>query len=249
MPTSHFLLLPGELRNRIYSFCIEPKTRYFLKNPRSNTFKKLRPFGVYGSLYHACRQTRAEFGSWYMASTTLQVHQITLNVFLGTFYPFLNKPQAKEIIHVKAHEVPRHATTGISGVQGNIHIQVYFGARFDATLLVQLVLKYPAVKITFAEAAPSLRLANALNELFADLSSGKFRLDFKHIFDRFWVTCSRVPEVAYSLQAGRTIEDIPVPNGITDPRLVLYHNGAPAMEDFAIMIQSEDVIRHSAPSR
>jgi hypothetical protein len=249
MATSQFLLLPGELRNRIYSFCSETKAREVPRKPRSSIKTQRALFGIYGSLQYACRQTRAEFGPMYMASTVLKVHQPTLDGFLRTFYPHLKTLHAKgtDSYHIKVPKVPDFPLKGISGVQGNIHIKTYFGTQLDATLLMQLCLDSPAVKVTFMEASASLRLAHALNKLFANLSSGRFRPDFCRTFDRVWIICNAYPTITYSLQSGRTIDNIPVSDGVSDPRRILYHNGAPAMEDFAVTIQSDGIIRRSSP--
>ncbi|KAL1792513.1 hypothetical protein ACET3X_009020 [Alternaria dauci] len=162
------LALPGELRNRIYEFCVEPKALYIPRHPiRTKKHYAHARCGLYGSLRNVCRQTRAEFGSSYMAKNVMVLHQITANAFLKTFYPDLRQPK------VSSGEPPLEHGTADSSVQGNILIMSYFGQPYDATPLARLCMKYPNFNVTFTDASACLRLAVLLDGFFANISSGE----------------------------------------------------------------------------
>ncbi|KAI4943316.1 hypothetical protein J4E91_009515 [Alternaria rosae] len=139
MSTSTFLSLPGEIRNRIYEYCIESKAIQIPRMPkRSKNPYEYVCCGLYGSLRNVCRQTRAEFGPMYMAKTVLVIHQVTANKFLYSFYPELRKQElvASEQLQRDRPTDKLPVSTGVPGVQGNIQIITYFGLRYDATPLI-----------------------------------------------------------------------------------------------------------------
>jgi hypothetical protein len=245
MPTSPFLALPGELRNRIYELCVEPKP---IKLPRMP--KKMEKsyahvhWGLYGCLRNVCKQTRAEFGPIYMARTVLVIHQVTANTFLKSFYhdPRRQRVPANEQLQ-SSHLTDK---LGASTTTGNIQIITYFGLRWDATLLVRLCAKYPALKVTLNEASACLRLAPTVKDFFTSISSGAFR---PRGFQRIEITCSTLPDIRFTFQNERAMEDMMKRVGELDPRQSVIKSGAPAMDAFAILFAaaSGGMYKHSAP--
>ena len=247
MSTSPFLSLPGELRNRIYDFCTEPKPRQLPRSPRPEYSH--RPFGLYGSLQYACRQVRTEFRPVYMARTALIVHQSTADTFLKIFYPqstrnsLSNEAQSAER---SAYELPAFNQTAIYGVQGNIQLRTYFGQRYDATLLARLCIQHKHFRVTFLEASASLDIAPALTEFFAQLSAGIFSLDLENLFMKISIVCSRYPTVAFVFHPGRSMKDLVASDGISDPRELLARMGAPPMTAFTILFRSAEFSRRAS---
>ncbi|CAE7179011.1 hypothetical protein P3342_002237 [Pyrenophora teres f. teres] len=247
MSTSPLLSLPGELRNRIYEFCTEPKPRQLPRNPKPDYAR--RPFGLYGSLQYTCQQVRTEFRPIYLARTALIVHQITVDTFLRTFYPQPTKVvPSNEVQSAKSkpQELPAFIPTAIYGVQGNIHIRTYFGQRYDATLLARLCLHHKQLKVTFLEASASLSIAPALTGFFANLSSGIFFLDMKKLFMKISITCSRYPTIALTFHPGRSIKDVVASDGTSDPRKLLARMGAPPMSEFTVLFKSAQFSRRAS---
>lgn len=239
------LALPGELRNRIYEFCVEPKALYIPRHPkRTKKHYAHARWGLYGSLRNVCRQTRAEFGSSYMAKNVMVLHQITANAFLKTFYPDLRQPK------VPSGEPPLERGTADSSAQGNILIMSYFGQPYDATPLARLCMNYPNFNVTFTDASACLRLAVLLDGFFANISSGTFRPDFERLIQKVEISCSMQPEMRFTFQSRRAMEDFVEQSGIADPRQVLMKMGAPPMNGFAILFGDDtgDVYKHSALS-
>jgi hypothetical protein len=179
-----------------------------------------------------------------MARTVLVVHEITANTFLKSFYPDPGRQ------HVPANEQLQssHLTDrlGASTTTGNIQIITYFGLRWDATLLVRLCAKYPALKVTLNEASACLRLAPTVKDFFTSISSGTFR---PHVFQKIEITCSTLPDIRFTFQNERAMEDMMTRVGELDPRQSMIKSGAPAMDAFAILFAAESggMYKHSAP--
>jgi len=188
----------------------------------------------------------------YMAKTVLVVHQITANAFLEAFYPELRqlKLSSEEPLLKRCTDVlPASSTNAVSGVHGNIMIISYFGNRYDATPLVRLCMKHPNFKVTFTDASACLRLAVLLDDFFTKVSSGAFRPDLEHMFQRVEISCSLLPEMRFTFQSGRTMHDIVAQDGTADPRQSLIEMGAPPLNAFAILFtaETESVYKYSAP--
>jgi hypothetical protein len=132
----------------------------------------------------------------YMAETVHVVHQVTANTFLYSLYPELRQQNelASEQLQSGCQTDKHHASTSVSGLQGNIQIITYFGHEYDATPLIHLCVKNPAFKVSFTDASACLRLGCLVNDFFATISSGAFRPHMKRI-QRIAITCSTQPEI------------------------------------------------------
>ena len=236
MSTLTFLSLPGEIRNRIYEYCVEPKPRQLLRMPkRPRKHYRNTRYGLYGSLRNVCKQTRAEFGPMYMAETVHAVHQVTANTFLYSLYPELRQQNelASEQLQSGCRTDKHHASTSASGLQGNIQIITYFGHEYDATPLIHLCAKNPAFKVSFTDASACLRLGCLVNDFFATISSGAFRPHMKRI-QRIAITCSTQPEITLFLPCS-VADDLMAHVG--DPRQAMNEMGAPPMDAFAVVFR------------
>jgi hypothetical protein len=238
------LLLPGELRNRIYGYCVEPKRRELLRNPKP-TGIFLRSFGDYGSLRYVSRQLRAEFSPIYNANTVTKIHQPDVNSFITTFYPQVTnldrKRQEKKAISV----FPNLAPSSISGIQGNILIKIYFGHSFNATPLACLCLQHPMVRVRFFDMVATLRLAAELDAFFVSMSTGIFVPDLENTIQRIQIQCSRRPEINFLLhpEAQRQHEEAYPQDKYFDARERLVSMGGPAMESFTITMGEYGYVR------
>jgi hypothetical protein len=242
MSTSYFLLLPGELRNHIYSFCTEPKPprlRRFPKCLRDKSAIK-HTFGLYGSLQYVCQQVRGEFTPIYMWTTMMTLHLPTAYRFLKTFYPQLGGSITERSETTNEATIStRSALMDIGSVQGNIRIQMYFGQTLRVTDFVRLCQNHHNVKVTFSDATASLRLRPEMNELFADISSKKFCPDLNHTFDNIFLHCRHDSWVTFVVRAGSTFNDAFAGKTATpDPRALLISMGAPALESFHVKIRT-----------
>jgi len=251
MSTSPLLSLPGEIRNRIYEYCVEPKAIQLPRMPKraEKPYEHVR-FGLYGSLRNVCRQTRAEFGSMYMAKTVLVIHQVTAHKFFYSFYPGLRKQNGfgNEPLQPGRPTDELPVSTGVPGVQGNIRITTYYGLRYDTRLLVRLCAKYPSVKVAFTDASACLDLASSVDDFFAHISSGAFRPHLELVFQRIDITCSTVPEICFTFYSREIMEKAMKRVGEVDSRQALIEMGAPAMDAFAILFtDATSVYKHSAP--
>ncbi|OAL57223.1 hypothetical protein IQ07DRAFT_627102 [Pyrenochaeta sp. DS3sAY3a] len=139
--SSRLLALPGELRNHIYTFCIEPSSPIRSRGPRKSTETR-HSLGQYGSLMHVCHQTRTEFSPMYFARTPVVLHQPAVNLYIQTFYPGVTREISKgesRSANLEDRILPAftHARRDWN-VQGNIHVASYFGFQFNAAVLVHL---------------------------------------------------------------------------------------------------------------
>ena len=238
MSTSTFLSMPGEIRNRVYEYCIEPKAIQIPRMPKrsKNPYEHAR-CGLYGSLRNVCRQTHAEFGPMYMAKTVLVIHQVTANKFLYSFYPELRKQQllASEQLQRDRTTDKLPVSTGVPGVQGNIQIITYFGLRYDATPLVRLCTMHPAFKVAFKDASACLHLASSVRDFFVTISSGAFRPHLERILERIEIICSTVPQIWFTFHSSNVMEKSMARVGKVDPRQALIEMGAPPMDTFAVV--------------
>jgi hypothetical protein len=231
--TSPFLLLPGELRNRIYTFCIESKHRKLRRKPRRNS-KFTRPCGVYGNLQYVCRQLHAEFRPFYAARTVVEVHQPSVNDFIATCYPHAKTSRSLEDEDRNKSQISGEAYS--PQVQGNLRIIVYFGFTFDAKPLMRLCVRYPAICVDLSNASACLHLGGELKELFASISSGAFQLDVETAFESITIQCSLHASLIFCLRQGVEIGDV-APR-IMDLRDWLLSQGAPSMNKFAVVLKS-----------
>ncbi|KAF2871700.1 hypothetical protein BDV95DRAFT_46827 [Massariosphaeria phaeospora] len=81
------LNLSGELRNKIYGYCIEAATQDLaLRAPPTEVC-----FGggnrQFAALAHSCRKIRAEFQPLYLRHNQVRMRFLGLNQYLETFYP------------------------------------------------------------------------------------------------------------------------------------------------------------------
>jgi hypothetical protein len=229
--TSPFLLLPGELRNRIYNFCTERKPRKLRHKPRQNP-NFTRPCGDYGNLQYVCRQLYSEFRPFYAARTVVEVHQPWVNAFIAICYPDAGDPLLQD----------KNSSTK---VQGNLRIVVYFGFTFDAIPLMQLCMRHPSIRVDFSNASASLQLAGQLRELFASISSGAFRLNVEHFFEAIAIQCNRNASIVFHLRQG--VEEAEDMARIEDLRSWLLIRGAPGMNGFTIVLKLHSREESSPP--
>jgi hypothetical protein len=229
------LLLPGELRNRIYGYCVEPKRRKLLRNPKP-TGIFLRSFGDYGSLRYVCRQMRVEFSPIYNAATVVEIHQPSVNSFIATFYPHVTKLAGSKQEKKPTSNFPNFAPSSTSGIQGNILIRTYFGHSFNATLLAHLCLQHPTVRVRFFDLITTLKLAAELDAFFVSLSTGIFLPDLENTIQNIQIRCSRSPEINFLLhpEAQRQHEEAYPQDKYFDARERLVSMGGPAMKSFTI---------------
>lgn len=242
--TSPILLLPGELRNRIYSYCLEPKQRRLLRKPKPID-NRVHDRGRYGSLRYVCRQLRTEFTSVYNAHTVIVIHQPSVDAFIGTFYPQVAESFAKKRDKSAAETSFDCAYTGSSSIQGNLRIQTHFGLLFNANLLFYLCIQHPTVKVRFLDASASLQLASGLDALF---QPGMFLSDLKNSLWTMEFTCSRKPQITLIYCAKVQARHDELRRRQSDYGHVkerLRNLGGPAMEDFNITIGPCGDVKHA----
>jgi hypothetical protein len=231
--TAPLLLLPGELRNHIYSFCVEPRLRILRSRSKFNGDYR-RASGEYGNLRCVCRQIRKEFAPIYASKTTIRLQQSAVDLCIKAFLPHFTRKAASKI-------PPGLAREFFTRPADNIQIVFRFGYPFDVTALIHLCQQYHQIRIIFREASASLRLVGELNELFAKILSGTFRPDIVNVFEYITIQCSREPEIAFKLHEGAVFNELE-PNGVeVDLAKWLRNMGAPAMESFKLCLLQDSV--------
>ncbi|KAI8931081.1 hypothetical protein NX059_012092 [Plenodomus lindquistii] len=84
---SRLLSLPGELRNRIYDYCVDD-SRVSFHTGRSELKGNAIEYDGYLGFTQTCRQTRSEFRPQYMRATTFMMPDASaLDKFLDIFFP------------------------------------------------------------------------------------------------------------------------------------------------------------------
>lgn len=228
------LLLPGELRNRVYGFCSEPKFRAVPRKPRRNVDYARLP-GQYGSLQYVCRQIHTEFSPIYRARTVMQLHQPAVDWYIRTMYS-QNSAIGKRLGSVRAVSGVDCASLDGHDEQGNLHIMLYHGVLMDFTLLLQFCTRYPTIKITFHEASASLRLTPDLHGLISAISTGLLQPDWANTIQSIWVCCSRSPVIKVQLHQNPTNRGLGTREKDEDARAWFMGMGAPEMRQFGISV-------------
>ncbi|CAG5155870.1 uncharacterized protein ALTATR162_LOCUS3876 [Alternaria atra] len=170
-PNSRLLDLPGELRNKIYSFCIEPGPVPL----RLRHEDKVKPVGKYRCFAQTCRQIRHEFHLTYMEQTTFRLESTYHYArYIRDFYPLTDEDTMMRyrgsIISLVHHS--RDKTEGVNE---------FYDA--DIARVVQLVARSPNVRFTFelhermrrSSAQSAVAQVNSMLALFADPSDTKWR--------------------------------------------------------------------------
>ncbi|KAF2731989.1 hypothetical protein EJ04DRAFT_554361 [Polyplosphaeria fusca] len=91
---THFLSLPGELRNRIYAYCIEDPSAVFELSWKDSDTCNARPLEnerEFFSLTQSCRQIRTEFLAKWTAHAQIRINIQCAKEFLDTFVFSLSK--------------------------------------------------------------------------------------------------------------------------------------------------------------
>jgi hypothetical protein len=223
--SSLLLLLPGELRNHIYSFCAEPKIRSLRRNPRPNNGWK-RSSGRYGNLRCVCRQVREEFAPIYAANTTIRIHELTADLYIKAFYPHL----------VESTKSPTIARGFLFDPTNTLEIATYFGMEFDARLLIRLCQQQSEIKVKFLDASACLDLAVELDEFFASISSGAFRPDMENTFHSIIIRCTLQPSITVKFRSNAVFEKSASSVEESELRGELVRMGAPALTSFSLRL-------------
>ncbi|CAN9475514.1 unnamed protein product [Alternaria alternata] len=187
---SRLLALPGELRNKIYSFCVEPVPVSLRLRHEDNT----EPVGKFRCLTQTCRQIRREFQPLYRNQTIIRLESTYHYArYIRDFYP----PADEDTML-------RYRGSIISLI--NHSSDVYGEKEFydaDIARVVQLVARSPNVQFKFElherlrrfSARHAVAQMNSMLALFADQSQPKWRDMAKAIKElrlRIWNNESKI---------------------------------------------------------
>ncbi|KAI4626474.1 hypothetical protein J4E83_003625 [Alternaria metachromatica] len=169
---SRFLNLPGELRNKIYSFCIDADPVPL----RLRHDDPIKPVGGWRCFTQTCRQIRKEFHIIYMTETAFRLESTYHYArYIRDFYP---PSDEATMLRYRGHII---SVVGHSRDE-DMDVDEFYDA--DIARVVSLVARSPKVRFTFelqkdlkkySMAAKCIAQVNSMLSLFANSSNSKWR--------------------------------------------------------------------------
>jgi len=174
LPTTQNLAntVPTELRNKIYSFCIDADPVPL----RLRHDDPIKPVGGWRCFTQTCRQIRKEFHIIYMTETVFRLESTYHYArYIRDFYPPTDEAT---MLRYRGHII---SVVGHSRDE-DMDVNEFYDA--DIARVVSLVARSPKVRFTFelqkdlkkySMAAKCIAQVNSMLSLFADSSSSKWR--------------------------------------------------------------------------
>ncbi|KAH6870165.1 hypothetical protein BKA58DRAFT_172287 [Alternaria rosae] len=168
---SRFLNLPGELRNKIYGFCVDADPVPL----RLRHDDPIKPVGGWRCFTQTCRQIRKEFHIIYMTHTTFRLE--STYHYARYIRDFYSPRDEVTMLRYRGHII---SVVGHSRDE-NMGVDEFYDA--DIARVVSLVARSPKVRFTFElqkdlkkyfTAANGIAQVNSMLSLFADSSDSKW---------------------------------------------------------------------------
>lgn len=233
-PVCPLLSLPGELRNRIYDYCIEPgwfslllslpsTARWYRHNKLSHTH--------FGCLRYVCSVIRHEYTPLYLARTVVPLRPLNVEQYLAVFYPRLpiRGTNPSENLSLNSY--------------GYIRFRLRLGETLDLTPFVGLLCRAPKVRIELARGLnPILRDAS---ELLTTIVESSCSMDLENTVEQISFRYSRRAEVVVKLYRGIRPKEL----SQGTPRQWLVDQVIPTLPHLIIVVEStEGLLWHSSPT-
>ena len=238
LSASSLLSLPGELRNRIYNYCVEPGSITLHSAHRQH---RHRPYPIpFWSLRHVCRLLYNEFTPIYLAKTMVTLQPSDVERYIAVFYSTPSSYLLGETLS---------SNFLIPKVHGNIMIHISLGQTLDLTSVAGLLSRAPNVRIRLARGAASSAMMKDGIKLLDSITSGSCSIDFENTVERmlfrYSVRAELVVKFQQGIQYGELLDQTPERNA----RSWLVQQGLPVMSALKVVMEgSEGVVRDDGRS-
>lgn len=219
-----FLSLPGELRNRIYDFCVEEGT---VNLPASHT--------CFGNLRYVCKLLYTEYTPIYLATTVVILQAADINRYFAAFYPGLQP--CNEIMPNEPTERVR-----ASHDRGQIKIDIPVGATLGLRFFANL--RSTKLHFTIVRGGCINRPLEDAGELLRAIMDPSCSIDFQESVEQILFRYSFQAEIVIKLHHGITFENLSDVMSDRSPRQWLVQQCLPALQHLKIVMESsEGVLR------
>jgi hypothetical protein len=224
-----FLSLPGELRNRIYDYCVE---RGPIILPVADPRRRTRTNVYFGNLRYACRTLYVEFAPAYLAETTVHLDVAHIGRYLSAVYPTAHYCEETNPSEIMSPNV------ALNNTHGKVRINIRFGQVLDMSPLVGLRSRLPGLCIKFACGAAISPIMRDAGEFLTRLLNGSCSIDIRGAVERVLFRYSLRAEVVVKLQREMSFDNIFERDQARSPRQWLTQQGSPVMKSITIVMES-----------
>lgn len=228
----HSLLsLPGEVRNRIYDYCTEPRP---VAVP-APTHQYAPSCPCFGGLRYTCKTVYIEFTPIYLDRTIVSIQPPHVERYLAAVYPDRNV-QADTLL-----------TPLLPNVHGNIRINTRTCEALDITFIAELFLRAPKMHIELAQRLPINSMVANANDLLKALKDAPNLLELEKTVERVLFRYSLRSEVVIRLCKDVSVENLSKDVSYWSPRQWLIQQGFPALDHLIIVLESSKGVLRDPP--
>ncbi|KAJ4984941.1 hypothetical protein SVAN01_09547 [Stagonosporopsis vannaccii] len=224
------LSLPGELRNRIYDYCVESGP--VALPPALHAQSPSRP--LFGGLRHASKLLYVEFTPLYLRRTMVLIHSSNPGGYISAVYP-------------KQRTLPNddNRVTGSSpNTHGQMKIHVRLGEVLDLTPFAGLMARAPHTRVEFAFTFAIRPVIENMADLLRRIMDASCSIDFENIVEGILFRCSLRSQVVFKLHRHVLLKDLFEGITIRNPRNYLIQQGLADLNSLEVVMEtSEGVVR------
>ena len=226
------LSLPGELRNRIYDYCIEPGAITLRPAHRRHRYN---PSAIpFWGLRYTCRVLYTEYTPIYLARTTVSLQPSDVERYLLVFYP---RPSTHQI-EIESSKVLA------PNIHGDILIYISLGETLDLTSFAGLQSRAPNIRIRIARGAAISPMMKDGIEILRTITDASCSIDFEHTVERVLFRYSLRAELVVKLHRGVQYERLLEQAPDRSPRSWLVQQGLSVLSALKVVMEgSEGVVR------
>ncbi|KAH6621834.1 hypothetical protein C7974DRAFT_397224 [Boeremia exigua] len=229
----HLVSLPGELRNRIYDYCIEsgPITLPLTLHGYAHS----RPY--FGGLRHVSRSLYVEFTPIYLDRTIVSLSPSDVERYLSVIYP--------------KHEAPSTDKFAVGGLGTNIHGHIRINLRLsevlDLTPFAGLLSRAPNIRIEFARSSAISAVVWDVVVLLRKIMHASCPIDFEKTVERILFRYSLRSEVVIKLHRNVPLEKMFDDAMRHSPRQWLVRQGLPVLGHLKVVLESSEKVLRDPP--
>lgn len=215
-----FLSLPGELRNRIYDFCVEEGA---VNLPASHT--------CFGNLRYVCKLLYTEYTPIYMDTTVVTLQAADIDRYFAAFYPGLQPCNG-----IMPNELIEHMRA--SQGRGQIRIDLPVGATLDLRFFANM--RSTKLHFIIVRGGSINRPLEDAGELLRAIMDPSCSIVFQESVEQILFRYSFQAEIVIKLHRGITFENLSDVMSDRSPRQWLVQQGLPALQHLKIVMESSE---------
>ncbi|KAJ8114095.1 hypothetical protein OPT61_g3945 [Boeremia exigua] len=228
------LSLPGELRNRIYDYCVE--SGLIVLPPAVHRYAP--SFPCFGGLRYASKTLYIEFTPIYLKRTIVSIHPSDIERYLSVVYP-------------KQQHLPNDTPSVVElkpNTCGRIRIDLRLSEALDLTPFAGLWSRAPNIRIEFARSSALNAVMGNITDLLKALMNASCCFDFERVVERILFRHSLRSEVVIKLQRGVLLDDLFDETMHRSPRQWLTWQGLPVLDHLKIVMESSEGVLRDPPA-